>query len=89
VTPEALRLVSDFIPHGRTTRVLFHAVRGMTRTWEVHGLQTPIGIVEPLGAVERLRIVAEMTDECADDPERLDIMRRACSGDASPSRLAA
>lgn len=89
VLPEALRLISEFIPHGRTTRVLFHAVRGMTRTWEIGGLQTPIGIVEPVDPVQRLRIVSDMTKEFADDPDRQELVRLACMGGERPSRMAA
>lgn len=89
VLPEALRLVSDFIPHGRTTRILFHAVRGMTRTWEVGGLQTPIGVVEPIDAVQRLRMASDMTREFADDPDRLELIRLACIGAEQSSRMAA
>lgn len=89
VRPEALRLISDFIPHGRTTRALFQSVRGMTRTWEIGGLQTPIGIVEPVSAVERLRITADLMGEFHDDPWRLELIRQASAGGTIPTRMAA
>ena len=87
IRPEALRAISDMLPRGRTTRIQFAQVRGMSRTWEIGGLVTPLGLIEPLDAMERLRTYAELAIDHGSDPRRLALLESAVRGGADATAI--